>query len=696
MDRRRLLFTIWNWLPAFQAVAEAEHLPTASARLSLTPSALSRTITMLEDRVGRQLFARKGRTLSLNAHGRRLLAGMTSAYSALSASLAALSSGELEGPVYACACGPMAQVLVVPALRELQQRSAKLVPYVYGYDVVEAIDLLRAGQLDVVFASARVEASDLTTTFLGETSNGVFCGRRHPLFSDVVVRTEDVLQHPFVVSCSPTDGKPNDSFLPGVDRRVDLYVHQSHVMLDLCLSGNLLAVLPDFVAEQHLQRGALRRLPFPDLPSTPLFATSAGTEAQQERVRLVIEQVGNLLAAAVTRPRKSDARGSMSEEGIEATDSPGGDEDGSWLAMGDELAIHGEYAAAQRAYESAYRARRKAEKATDTDAARYALAIANVLTRKGRYGEAETTCQRALEGAVPAVAAALEATVSLIRCFRGDFASAKESLERARGHAVAATARSANGGLDVARAWALVERAEGNLLLETDRVREAIAAYEKCVATCENGGDAWELSIALFNLGDAYAIAGEVERATALLDEAYRKKDEIGDRWGQAHVHLVRARVALGRDDFAVALGEVGTGLQLATELADPKLSAALNNSLGRARSRLGEHDEAQRAFRFALREAERCDARVDAIRALLGLCGVQLQRGRIAAAKGYAEKAHALAREGDSRPEQANALYALGEIAMAEDRPADAAVFFRSAFETHASKVTERATRPG
>src|SRR5271165_5199043 len=110
MDQRRLLFTIWNWLPAFQAVAEAEHLPTASARLRLTPSALSRTITMLEDRVGRKLFARQGRALALNAHGRRLLSGMTSATSSLSAGLAALASGELEGPVYACACGPLAQV----------------------------------------------------------------------------------------------------------------------------------------------------------------------------------------------------------------------------------------------------------------------------------------------------------------------------------------------------------------------------------------------------------------------------------------------------------------------------------------------------------------------------------------------------------------------------------------------------------
>ena len=39
---------IWNWLPVFRAVAETEHLPTASELLYVTPSALSRTIRLLE------------------------------------------------------------------------------------------------------------------------------------------------------------------------------------------------------------------------------------------------------------------------------------------------------------------------------------------------------------------------------------------------------------------------------------------------------------------------------------------------------------------------------------------------------------------------------------------------------------------------------------------------------------------------
>ena len=684
-----MLFTIWNWLPAFQAVAETEHLPTASERLHLTASALSRTITTLEDRVERQLFTRKGRALVLNAQGRRLLAGMTSAYAALSASLAALSSGELEGPIYACACGPLAQVLVVPALRDLQQQSAKLVPYVYGYDADEAIALVRAAQLDVVFSSARIDASDLSTRFLGETSSGVYCGREHPLFARRDVRADDVLRHAFVATCSPGDGKPNDSFLPDVERQVDLYVHHGHVMLELCLAGHLLAVLPDFTAESHVREGALRRLPFAALPSTPLFATSAGAEMQHERVRLVIEQVGRRFAEAVAGPHRPPPIATT--PAIPDASPPPRNDD--WLAMGHELLLRGEYAAAQRAYDSGYRQRRKSGARGPTDQARHALATASVMARRGRYRDAESVCLGALEHADAAIAAALEATVSLTRCYRGDFVLARESLERARGHAVAALARGNEQSKDGARAWALVQRAEGNLLLETDHVQEAIIAYEKGVAMSRDSGDAWEHSIAVFNLGEAYVVAGDVEHATRLLDEASCRKQEIGDRWGQAHVHYARARMALGRNDVTTALQELAQGLQVATQLADPKLTAALNNAVGRARSSQGEEREALRAFRFALRDAERCDARVDAMQALLGICTVELRSGRVAAAKSCAERARVLATELGARPELGSALYALGEVASAEDRIGDAASLYRAAFE--ARWLTERLPRP-
>ena len=73
MERLRRVNRLWNWLPAFRAVAETEHLPSASALLGVSPSALSRTIKLVEEDVGRPLFDREGRQLRLNANGHAFL-----------------------------------------------------------------------------------------------------------------------------------------------------------------------------------------------------------------------------------------------------------------------------------------------------------------------------------------------------------------------------------------------------------------------------------------------------------------------------------------------------------------------------------------------------------------------------------------------------------------------------------------------
>jgi LysR family glycine cleavage system transcriptional activator len=63
----------WSYLPAFIAVAETEHLRKAAQTLHVSPSALSRTIAILEHRIGYSLFERAGRRLRLTSRGERLL-----------------------------------------------------------------------------------------------------------------------------------------------------------------------------------------------------------------------------------------------------------------------------------------------------------------------------------------------------------------------------------------------------------------------------------------------------------------------------------------------------------------------------------------------------------------------------------------------------------------------------------------------
>ncbi len=679
-DRRRLLLSIWNWLPAFQVVAETEHLPTASARLRVTASSLSRAIASLESRTGSLLFERRGRALVLNAQGRRLLSAMTRATAALAENLP--DARDADGPIHVSASGPLAQALVAPALSDLQRKSSsKLVPYVYAYESAAAVELLRSGRLDVVFSSSPIEGHELVTTFLGEASNGIYCGRNHPLFARSEVQADDLITHPFVAMCSAADGAPVERSGPVVERRVDLYVYDAHAMQALCVDGHLLAVLADVVAQPRVREGKLRRLPISTLPSSLLFATSMGIE--KARTRLAIAEVRRFLEQAEAG-RSVSAR--VETGGSASTPQPNGDE--GWPTMGNDLLRKGEYAAALRAYDATHRSARSASSVSPPDSALHALAIANILSRFGRYGEAEATCQRAMGNSDSAIAAALEATVCLTRCYRGDSVGAAESLGRARAHAVAAWAQRLDEG---SRAWARVLRAEGNVLLETDRAREAIAVFEKCAAACESIGDEWERSIALFNLGDACAVAGDTDRATLLLDEADQRKQAIGDRWGQAHVHLVRARIALEREDSASSLRSLDAGLALALPLADPKLTAGLHNLLGRARLHVRQPEEALRAYRLALAEARRCDARTEAIVALLGIGAVHLRHGHLTRAQHHAARAHALARAGGSRGELARTLSVLGQVAAARGQIGEGMSLFREAYE----EATHRRARP-
>jgi LysR family glycine cleavage system transcriptional activator len=60
-------------LPAFRAVARLSNLRAAAEELHLTHSAVSQQIKLLEERIGFELFDRRGRRIALNAAGEALL-----------------------------------------------------------------------------------------------------------------------------------------------------------------------------------------------------------------------------------------------------------------------------------------------------------------------------------------------------------------------------------------------------------------------------------------------------------------------------------------------------------------------------------------------------------------------------------------------------------------------------------------------
>lgn len=89
----------FNALPTFVTVARLQNLRAASEQLHLTHSAVSQQIGLLEERLGFELFDRRGRRIVLNAAGEALLQSVAPALERIqqgvnAASLAAHGAGQ--------------------------------------------------------------------------------------------------------------------------------------------------------------------------------------------------------------------------------------------------------------------------------------------------------------------------------------------------------------------------------------------------------------------------------------------------------------------------------------------------------------------------------------------------------------------------------------------------------------------------
>ena len=126
-DRFRRTANFWNWLPAFRAVAETEHLPSATQIAHVTAPALSRAVRQLESEIGHELFGREGRGLQLNEDGRRLLVAVRDAMRLVDDALVSLSGTTFAGPLR-WTCNWSLSGIALRALSRLVDEHPQVVP----------------------------------------------------------------------------------------------------------------------------------------------------------------------------------------------------------------------------------------------------------------------------------------------------------------------------------------------------------------------------------------------------------------------------------------------------------------------------------------------------------------------------------------------------------------------------------------
>ena len=125
---------VWSWLPAFRAVAESSHLPTASRQLSVSASALSRYVRLLEAGLGVELFHRVGSRLELTDSGHAFLHAVRIGMRSIHDGMLAARSETLTGVLRISSSGAATTIAVVPALLDVRTQH----PDLRGVVVTEA------------------------------------------------------------------------------------------------------------------------------------------------------------------------------------------------------------------------------------------------------------------------------------------------------------------------------------------------------------------------------------------------------------------------------------------------------------------------------------------------------------------------------------------------------------------------------
>ena len=283
MERVRRLKGLWSWLPTFRVAAETEHLPTASEMLLLSPSTISRTVRLLEDQLGRDLFERRGRAMRLNREGQLLLGVVRDAMRILDEGVEAVMGASLGGVVEISVPRDFAGVFVVPTLGDLKKAAPELTPLVRDAPPSEVNGLLLRGRLDVALLLEPTPHADVAVEELATISHGVYAaGRGHPLVGRRALGLAELLEHDFVVP-------PRDDWPVEHRRRVGARVADLAMAADVCAETGLLASLPDVLVGAHPRGRELARLPVEPTRQSTLYVAYRRPLVHHARTEVVLD-----------------------------------------------------------------------------------------------------------------------------------------------------------------------------------------------------------------------------------------------------------------------------------------------------------------------------------------------------------------------------------------------------------------------
>ena len=175
----------------FREVAEAGNISLAAENLYLSQSAVSQSVKQLEQQLGTRLFLRSPRGVTLTEDGRLLFEYVRSAMGLLETLQA--------GTLVIGASDTVTSQFLLPHLDAFHRRYPNIHIRIISGRSYKVLGLLRAGRVDIAFASAPGDADDLEHIPCFETHSCFVVAPDYPCDFTRAYTTEEIAAFPLIL-----------------------------------------------------------------------------------------------------------------------------------------------------------------------------------------------------------------------------------------------------------------------------------------------------------------------------------------------------------------------------------------------------------------------------------------------------------------------------------------------------------------
>lgn len=170
-------------LTYFLETAKQEHIGKASKILAISPSAISHSISSLEEELGLKLFSKKGKFITLTPHGKLLMERAQELLNQVNAIKDELSSDELDlqGNVKLAATHVLCSQLLAPTWSKFQQQNPHLTSEMFTVRSAQVVQGVLDGPYDFGLCFSPVEHPQLESEILYQGQLKIVVKKSHPI-----------------------------------------------------------------------------------------------------------------------------------------------------------------------------------------------------------------------------------------------------------------------------------------------------------------------------------------------------------------------------------------------------------------------------------------------------------------------------------------------------------------------------------